>query len=745
MSYRNMKLAVKIGLGFGIVGILLLVAIFQYQRTLTRTIGDFEQMLATNQIMKNLTLEIGMHMLQARRAEKDFLLRLDMKYLELVGENVDVIVKNIDKLIVLEKVGGHTDQLKQFETMQKDIITYQDSFDKLTKAWQRKGLDENSGIRGVARQAAHDMESLANEFNIESIVVTLLKIRRYEKDFFLRRDSKYVTMVEELVEEFKRQVSGLELEDQKKTVLADKITAYLVAFTAEAKRSTSYKESNANSGLDNEYRRIAHELEFFFEAHFVRNLQKDYLSLRRHEKDYLLRGDISYIEKADAVLTTLRENTERSKISSEDKKRLQQNFDSYHTAFIDLTAADKEINVLNAEMRAAVHDIEPVVEENVAAETEAMEQIKAEIIAAAHDNSRNVQIITAVSVVIGILFAVIIVLSITRPIRRAMVLIGRIAQGDLTTEIEVNSRDEVGQLLQSVKSMAEKLATIVGDVKMASENMAAGSEQLSQGASEQAAAAEQAASSMEEMATNISQNADNARQTEKIAMKAAEDAGEGGTAVAQTLSAMKEIAKKIGIIEEIARQTDLLALNAAIEGARAGEHGRGFAVVAAEVRKLSERSQIAAGEIGTLSSSSVDVAEKAGRLIMEIVPDIQRTADLVQEINAASNEQNAGANQINNAIQQLDEVIQENAASAEELTSTAQNLQLSMDFFVVNASDSRQRAQQASRKEDDVNEGADTNDHSGGYHGDQGAGQKGFNLNMKYKNPGEEDHEFERF
>jgi methyl-accepting chemotaxis protein len=179
---------------------------------------------------------------------------------------------------------------------------------------------------------------------------------------------------------------------------------------------------------------------------------------------------------------------------------------------------------------------------------------------------------------------------------------------------------------------------------------------------------------MEEMVSNIRQNADNAQQTEKIAVKAAEDAGESGNAVAETVTAMKEIAGKISIIEEIARQTNLLALNAAIEAARAGEHGKGFAVVAAEVRKLAERSQEAAGEIGHLSSSSVEVAEQAGKMLEQIIPDIKRTAELVQEISASSSEQNAGADQINRAIQQLDQVIQQNASAAEEMSSTAEEL-----------------------------------------------------------------------
>jgi methyl-accepting chemotaxis protein len=221
---------------------------------------------------------------------------------------------------------------------------------------------------------------------------------------------------------------------------------------------------------------------------------------------------------------------------------------------------------------------------------------------------------------------------------------------------------------------------------------------MSQGATEQASSIEEVSASVEEMAANIRQNADNASQTEKIAMKAALDAKEGGEAVAQTVDAMKQIAGKISIIEEIARQTNLLALNAAIEAARAGEHGKGFAVVASEVRKLAERSQRAAGEITELSGSSVKVAEKAGGLLAKILPDVQKTAELVQEITAASKEQDSGAAQINKAIQQLDQVIQQNASASEEMSSTseelasqAEQLQTAIAFFKVDAQAARPR------------------------------------------------------
>jgi methyl-accepting chemotaxis protein len=373
---------------------------------------------------------------------------------------------------------------------------------------------------------------------------------------------------------------------------------------------------------------------------------------------------------------------------------------------------------------------------------------------AATDAATNAQYDASKSLLLGIVAATILLsavaaiwisLNISRGLRRAVDLADAVAIGDLNRDVNHAANDEIRDLVTSMKtmtsnlrntadiadqiangnltvspkplsdkdtlgkaleSMVARLRGVVGDALAAGDNVSSGSqelsassEQLSQGATEQASAAEEASAAMEQMAANIKQNADNAAQTEKIARQSSRDAEASGQAVTRAVGAMRTIAEKISIVQEIARQTDLLALNAAVEAARAGEHGKGFAVVASEVRKLAERSQAAAAEISALSGDTVQVATDAGEMLSRLVPDIQKTAELISEISAACREQDIGASQINEAIQQLDKVTQQNAgaseqmsATSEELAAQAEELQASIAFFKVEQSGGGRRA-----------------------------------------------------
>jgi methyl-accepting chemotaxis protein len=402
--------------------------------------------------------------------------------------------------------------------------------------------------------------------------------------------------------------------------------------------------------------------------------------------------------------------TEEGKKAYNDFLLAEQTFEPYINEIIRLAKLNKDeegfkVIFEGAAGKAALNEMEIILK---LVDMKIVEAQKRADENSAYSNTATTTMIAIIlfGFIISIALGILIASMISKPLANSVNAAEAVSNGDLTIRLEeryLRQKDEVGKLSNALNAMLIKLTDVAETIQFASGNVASGSEQLSssaeelsQGATEQAAAAEEASSSIEQMSSNIKQNTENASQTEKIALKSAEDAREGGKAVTETVKAMKEIAGKISIIEEIARQTNLLALNAAIEAARAGEHGKGFAVVAAEVRKLAERSQLAAGEINKLSVTSVQVAETAGSMLSKIVPDIQKTSELVQEIYAASAEQSAGVEQINKAILQLNEVVQQNASSSEEMASTseelnnqAEQLKQTISFFKVNSSSSK--------------------------------------------------------
>lgn len=350
--------------------------------------------------------------------------------------------------------------------------------------------------------------------------------------------------------------------------------------------------------------------------------------------------------------------------------------------------ADSAYNPRTEAQNTFVAKMQPVIDglnknfDEIASETkQILSSSNAEILNIQQRVQTQIIIFGIIIIIIALISAYVFTISFIVPFKKGVEFANKIASGDLTATINISRKDELGELMSALQHMVAKLLDIVNNIKSGAENISTASlhintasQSLSQGVSEQASSAEEVSSSMEEMAANIQQNTENAQQTEKIALKAAKDIKEGSSAVNITVDSMKVISEKISIIGEIARQTNILALNAAIEAARAGEHGKGFAVVAAEVRKLAERSQVAAAEIDEVSKSSVDIADKSRGLLEEIVPDIERTAKLVQEITAASIEQTSGTDQINNAIQQLNNITQQNAATSEEMATNAEEL-----------------------------------------------------------------------
>ncbi|MCE3226852.1 MAG: hypothetical protein K0S32_1403 [Bacteroidetes bacterium] len=525
-------------------------------------------------------------------------------------------------------------------------------------------------------------QSINNEF--KTVWIKTLELRKSEKDFMLREStnmdffetgrSKYAEQIDSTVSEAKsllkelNETSVVKENNIEIANVSELFNQYHLSFRklVEAKK----RRGELDFGMIGEMRKAIRTLEDDANGHAKLMLQ--ILTLRRYEKDYLLRKEMDYVDSHTKLIDEMMNNRAVS-------KTVKEKLVVYKNAFNAIVKIDAEIGVnekvgLEGELRAAVHKVEPAIDEINKALTEALEA-----------DNRNSLITLLIIIVIGIIITIAIstylIRSISRSLKYAVDSVGRIASGDLNQEIKIESRDEIGHLLEHMNLMTHKLKEIISSIRLSSVNIANASsqmnssaQQMSQGATEQASSVEEISSSMEEMAANIQQNTSNAKQTEKIAQNASHEIIESNSAVLKTVSSMKTIANKISIIEEISRQTNLLALNAAVEAARAGEHGKGFAVVAAEVRKLAERSQHAAVEINEVSSQSVDVAQKSGDLLNSIVPNIQKTSDLIQEIAAASVEQNSGANQVNVAIQQLNQVVQENAATAEEMAAGAEEL-----------------------------------------------------------------------
>lgn len=548
---------------------------------------------------------------------------------------------------------------------------------------------ESINIREQAESEFKRVLSLGE--HIDKISIQMLQARRSEKDFILRSNEKYIGKHQKIVDEIFATTKSLDnyystVEEHKQlSILNDQVKAYQNGFMGlvnNMKASGLTHKAGYRGGL----REAVHAVEEIIGSVHELELTVSMLMMRRHEKDFMARKDHKYVNKMISQNSVFGEILGRTDMTPKNREAITLSMDKYQKDFLKLSNNIEEATGIQVAFRKDVHAMEGTLENMRAVVPEMLAENKKVF---EKESTQSNQMFVSVLVSVATAIAVVLFLLLRDILRQlgadpseVKVVAELISSGDLTMDVSAVAMKKRIGVYGAMISMQQKLTDVVQKIQSNSDQISSAAAQvsgtagsLSEATSEQAASVEEVSASVEQMGASISQNSDNSQATDAIASESARAAEKGGKAVSETVSAMSQIAEKISIIEDIAYQTNMLALNAAIEAARAGEHGKGFAVVAAEVRKLAERSQVAASEIGTLTGDSVRVAEEAGALLEKMVPDITRTAELVQEISAASEEQSCGVGQINSAMQQLDKVTQQNAASSEELAVTAEQMQ----------------------------------------------------------------------
>ena len=451
----RLRIGERIGLGFGLIGALLLAVIAQYHLSLDKTISSYQNLQDIYEVKETDAQQIESQLLRASGAAKDFLLERDPAYAAEVAAHISALLEHTTRLETLDEQGRRSG--REIEALAR---TYLARFQDVAEAWRDKGLNHDSGLQGAFRDSAHQLEALAGNYRVGPLYLQLLQIRRSEKDLGLRREPQYRDKVYRLLDELHRSVQGSALNAEVKRGLTDEIASYREAFGAYAARVLANEDIGGGKGP---FRDAAHRIEDLLNAHLIQNLEEGVLQLRRREKDYLLRHDKKYVDMAKAELQHIRGLIEGSAVTEPEKARLRRLTEDYEADFVALVAQNDRIDGLLLEMKQAAGRIFPLVAENLTNVNRVTESVTREINESTRSKARFLLWISLGAAVGGLLIAVLITRRLTRPVREMAGFLDQLAQEDPTERIPTvpGARDELNAMAESVNKMADHKANMI--------------------------------------------------------------------------------------------------------------------------------------------------------------------------------------------------------------------------------------------------------------------------------------------
>jgi methyl-accepting chemotaxis protein len=647
---RSMTLGQKLFGAFGVMILLMVAVAGVSQAAFVRSAGGFQALLKTvERRVERHAAAAEATMLQCRRHEKDFLLRLDNKYVEKHADAMAELLSEAESIQNLTSEAGMSEQSAAAGQVVEYAKEYGEAFQQLVATWERCGLDEESGLQGRFRDSVHDLEEKLGQYQVEDLYRIYLQCRRQEAVYLRSRSEEDRAVLAGLLENYRERLAASVCAEAVKRAQETPLSTY-----GELLGRMAAADAEAEDVLAEQLRDAADELETMLAQVDIPDSARVLLMVRRHEKDYLMRLTDKYIQRTNDRVEELRQMCHASQVGPTDLQEIDGLLDAYLADFNALVAENTEIANLTGRMRDAVHKIEPA----VAGIAEQSRESAAEKAVATTALTKSLSLVSLSLSGLAILSAAVLALWLVTTTKR-----------------------DLGRILRGLSAGSEQTSTAANQVSGSSQVVA-------QGATEQAASVEETTSSVEEMTAMIKQTASNALEAKQLAERAQEDAEQGGQAMRRMSDAIDDIkrgsdetAKIVKSIDEIAFQTNLLALNAAVEAARAGEAGKGFAVVAEEVRNLAQRAGEAARSTSELIETSVKNADNGVQISQEVAESLTKIGtgsrqvnELINEIASAGKEQAQGVEQINNAVAQMDRVIQSSAANAEESASFAEEL-----------------------------------------------------------------------